>query len=155
MINPRVGLTVVTSSFIIRLTMVVLPALSRPLQSLASRPERPDQSSYSINIRISLSFKRAFRSMDNMAAKISRRVFFWESWKGKNLARLKMGFDVFMDRPILCSFPLLQSDFIFKYIYLNVMLVYFPLYLMVSIGTVLDLRLDVLRTSYTLNRYSR
>ena len=30
--NPRVGLTVVTSSFIIRLTMVVLPALSRPLR---------------------------------------------------------------------------------------------------------------------------
>lgn len=39
--NPRVGLTVVTSSFIIRLTMVVLPALSRPLGSLASRPEQP------------------------------------------------------------------------------------------------------------------
>jgi hypothetical protein len=30
-INPRVGLTVVTSSPMIRLTMVVLPALSRPL----------------------------------------------------------------------------------------------------------------------------
>lgn len=35
-INPRVGLTVVTSSFMIRLTMVVLPALSSPLrQALA------------------------------------------------------------------------------------------------------------------------
>lgn len=31
MIKPSVGLTVVTSSFIMRLTMVVLPALSRPL----------------------------------------------------------------------------------------------------------------------------
>lgn len=30
-IKPSVGLTVVTSSFMIRLTMVVLPALSRPL----------------------------------------------------------------------------------------------------------------------------
>lgn len=31
MIKPSVGLTVVTSSFMIRFTMVVLPALSRPL----------------------------------------------------------------------------------------------------------------------------
>ena len=33
MINPRVGLTVLTSSFIILLTIVVLPALSRPLHA--------------------------------------------------------------------------------------------------------------------------
>jgi hypothetical protein len=33
MINPSVGLTVVTSSFMILLTIVVLPALSKPLGS--------------------------------------------------------------------------------------------------------------------------
>lgn len=39
MIKPNVGLTVLTSSFIIRLTMVVLPALSSPLPQ-ASAPSR-------------------------------------------------------------------------------------------------------------------
>jgi hypothetical protein len=67
MINPNVGLTVLTSSFMILLTIVVLPALSRPLQDhqqpeCQGRLERPD----SISTRISLSFRRAFLSIDSI-----------------------------------------------------------------------------------------
>jgi hypothetical protein len=36
MMNPSVGLTVVISSFMMRLTMVVLPALSSPLPDAIS-----------------------------------------------------------------------------------------------------------------------
>lgn len=39
--KPSVGLTLLTSSFMIFLTMVVLPALSSPLRSRQSRAERP------------------------------------------------------------------------------------------------------------------
>lgn len=66
-INPRVGLTVVTSSFMICLTMVVFPALSRPLHYLLASTRTPDgEGIYSINIRISLSFRRAFRNMESI-----------------------------------------------------------------------------------------
>lgn len=68
MINPRVGLTLFTSSPIIFFTMVVFPALSSPLSKWApaifdNKYELP----YSINIRISLSFRRAFRSIESMS----------------------------------------------------------------------------------------
>ena len=69
-IKPNVGLTVVTSSFIIRFTMVVLPALSRPLRYISREPLGLKNYPYSIRIRISLSFKRAFRSIDNMVSEL-------------------------------------------------------------------------------------
>ena len=68
MMNPRVGLTALTSSPIIRLTIVVFPALSRPLVILAivfllyTTPYAP----YSIKILISLSLSLAFRSIDSI-----------------------------------------------------------------------------------------
>lgn len=68
MMNPSVGLTLLTSSFMILFTMVVLPALSKPLESdqLSALKENSLSSTHSIRIRISLSFKRAFRRMDNI-----------------------------------------------------------------------------------------
>ena len=68
MMKPSVGLTVVTSSFMIFLTIVVLPALSRPLEyPVGTIPHAGSISmSYSNSILISLSFKRAFRSIDNI-----------------------------------------------------------------------------------------
>lgn len=70
MMNPNVGLTVLMSSFMTRLTIVVLPALSRPLdtrdQQTPTRSSMISLLSHSIRIRISLSFSRAFRRMDNM-----------------------------------------------------------------------------------------
>jgi len=40
MMNPSVGLTVLTSSFMTRFTMVVFPALSRPLDTAVSWADR-------------------------------------------------------------------------------------------------------------------
>lgn len=71
MMNPSVGLTVVTSSFMICLTIVVLPALSRPLMSPRQQVHLYPESIgrvYSIRTRISLSLRRAFRNMDNIMA---------------------------------------------------------------------------------------
>lgn len=75
--NPRVGLTVVTSSFMMRLTIVVLPALSRPLQcrQFVYLGVIELQDMYSISILISLSFSRAFRNIDS----ISYGLFEWNS----------------------------------------------------------------------------
>ncbi len=70
--KPSVGLTVLISSPIILLTMVVLPALSRPLCSnsvrlLVEGDEWTDyMDPYSIRIRSSLSFSLAFRRMDSI-----------------------------------------------------------------------------------------
>lgn len=72
MMKPRVGLTVLTSSPIIFLTMVVLPALSRPLAQVSvSRPIEKStkegvQCSHSSSILSSLSFSLAFLSMDSI-----------------------------------------------------------------------------------------
>ena len=67
MMNPKVGLTVFTSSFINFFTIVVFPALSNPLPSCKLRNLFDSSSdSHSIKIRISLSFKRAFRRIDNI-----------------------------------------------------------------------------------------
>ena len=69
--NPSVGLTELTSSCMILLTMVVLPALSSPLQEFS-----PTGSywipfgSYSIRTLISLSFNLAFLSTESMIAAI-------------------------------------------------------------------------------------
>jgi hypothetical protein len=70
--KPSVGLTVLTSSPMIFLTMVVFPALSRPLSQI-SRFQRSERIAYSIKILISLSFSLAFRKIDNIFA------FFQES----------------------------------------------------------------------------
>ena len=64
--NPSVGLTVLTSSFMILFTIVVLPALSRPLIDLSVICSCHLKSTYSISILISLSFSRAFRKIDNI-----------------------------------------------------------------------------------------
>jgi hypothetical protein len=68
MMKPSVGLTVLTSSFMIFLTMVVFPALSRPLIRHSQRHScsADGGKNYSINMRISLSLRRALRSMDSM-----------------------------------------------------------------------------------------
>ena len=66
MMNPRVGLTVLTSSFMILFTIVVLPALSKPLIDLSVICSCQLKLTYSISIRISLSFRRAFRRIDNI-----------------------------------------------------------------------------------------
>lgn len=72
MMNPSVGLTVVTSSFMTLLTMVVLPALSKPLSALSLEEHlRVGWISYSISIRISLSFRRAFLNIDNILEELS------------------------------------------------------------------------------------
>jgi hypothetical protein len=66
--KPRVGLTLFTSSFMILLTMVVFPALSRPLLQSAFETANKVEGTYSISIRISLSFSRAFRSIDSISS---------------------------------------------------------------------------------------
>jgi len=63
--KPSVGLTVLTSSFMILLTIVVFPALSRPLFPSA-RPARCPTSTYSMSILISLSLSRAFLKIDSI-----------------------------------------------------------------------------------------
>lgn len=77
MLNPRVGLTVLTSSPMIFLTIVVLPALSRPLQVRCQIESGPRSKSkrkkeltvaYSIKMRSSLSLSLAFRRMESMVA---------------------------------------------------------------------------------------
>lgn len=69
MMKPSVGLTVVTSSFMILLTIVVFPALSSPLCPVSSVDDAGGiYESYNIRIRISLSFSRAFRRMESMIA---------------------------------------------------------------------------------------
>lgn len=67
-INPSVGLTVLTSSFIIFFTMVVLPALSSPLRGnhISTPYVRIDVCTYSIKILISLSFNRAFLNIESI-----------------------------------------------------------------------------------------
>lgn len=94
MINPRVGLTVVTSSFIIRLTMVVLPALSRPLQSLATRSERLARVHTASIYAFLCPLSGLFEVWTTWLQKISCLVvFLGESWRGKNVVRLKTGFE--------------------------------------------------------------
>ncbi len=67
MMKPNVGLTVLTSSFMTLFTIVVFPALSSPLsRSQPCLPLKEFYQSYSIRIRISLSFSRALRSMDSI-----------------------------------------------------------------------------------------
>lgn len=66
MMNPSVGLTVFTSSFIIFFTIVVLPALSRPLSNVSTSATGDCYITYSIRILISLSFRRALRRIDNI-----------------------------------------------------------------------------------------
>ena len=68
MIKPKVGDTLLTSSFMIRLTIVVLPALSRPLGPQLEGTDLVVAESYSIKIRNSLSFNLAFRRMDSILA---------------------------------------------------------------------------------------
>ena len=66
--KPRVGLTLLTSSFMIFLTMVVFPALSSPLRNsnLVANYESWKMETHNIKILISLSFNRAFRKIDNI-----------------------------------------------------------------------------------------
>ena len=65
--KPRVGLTVFTSSFIILFTIVVFPALSRPLPMFVSKLLRwGSKFPHSIKILISLSFSLAFRRIDSI-----------------------------------------------------------------------------------------
>lgn len=65
--KPSVGLTVFTSSFINRLTIVVLPALSSPLRKhQQSWLNAILQSTNSIKILISLSFNRALRKIESI-----------------------------------------------------------------------------------------
>lgn len=80
MMKPRVGLTVLTSSPMIFLTMVVLPALSRPLHlrvSILAVSDRCGEvtssrwQSHSISILSSLSFSLAFLSMESIAASLA------------------------------------------------------------------------------------
>ena len=49
------------------LTIVVLPALSSPLPHLSHCSLAAHNASYSIRIRISLSFNLAFRNIDNIS----------------------------------------------------------------------------------------
>jgi hypothetical protein len=65
--NPKVGLTVLISSFMILLTIVVLPALSSPLiRSVTAAAGALESVSYSINILISLSLSLAFLRIDSI-----------------------------------------------------------------------------------------
>ena len=69
MMKPRVGLTLLTSSFMIFLTMVVFPALSSPLRNsnlVANYESWKMGETHNIKILISLSFNRAFRKIDNI-----------------------------------------------------------------------------------------
>ena len=67
MMNPKVGLTVLISSFITLLTIVVLPALSKPLQYHGQLALiTASSSTHSIRIRISLSFIRALRRIESI-----------------------------------------------------------------------------------------
>ena len=82
--KPKVGLTRFTSSFMIFFTIVVFPALSRPLLSVSkSAYMQPD--TYSIKMRISLSFSLAFRKMDNI---LKNFVLSCEKTKSKSDAKL-------------------------------------------------------------------
>ena len=66
--KPRVGLTLFTSSPMIFLTMVVFPALSRPLPSQSSALVHYSRAgAYNMRILISLSFSLALRKIDNMS----------------------------------------------------------------------------------------
>lgn len=73
MMKPRVGLTVLTSSPMIFLTIVVLPALSRPLR-LCERHANHVMvqhfmaGAYSIKMRSSLSLSLALRRIESIAA---------------------------------------------------------------------------------------
>lgn len=81
--NPSVGLTVLTSSPIILLTMVVFPALSKPLHTIYVRRNAQNKLgredgwvvTHSIKMRSSLSLSRAFRSIDSIMPCSS--VFSW------------------------------------------------------------------------------
>lgn len=75
MMKPRVGLTVEISSFMIFLTMVVLPALSIPLRKQVSvrgfiRTDTNNckvlTATHSMRTLSSLSFRRAFRRIDSI-----------------------------------------------------------------------------------------
>lgn len=68
MMKPSVGLTLLTSSFMIFLTMVVFPALSSPLahMSLVEGSEVGGHGTYSIRTLISLSLSRAFLRIDSI-----------------------------------------------------------------------------------------
>lgn len=66
MMKPRVGLTVLTSSCIIFFTIVVFPALSRPLNLLGVEHSEDFGCAHSIRILMSLSFNRAFLSIDSI-----------------------------------------------------------------------------------------
>lgn len=67
MMKPNVGLTVFTSSPMTFFTMVVLPALSRPLRRFSFiHGLSVVDDTHNMRMRISLSFRRAFRKMDNM-----------------------------------------------------------------------------------------
>lgn len=76
-IKPSVGLTVLTSSFIIFFTMVVLPALSSPLEGYQHQIHQKRVYTYSIRIRISLSFNRAFLNIESiLLAGLSEKCLF-------------------------------------------------------------------------------
>lgn len=74
MMNPSVGLTVLTSSPMMLLTIVVFPALSRPLAPSPSVGVGPQAAqgreweANSIRILISLSLTRALRRIDSIFA---------------------------------------------------------------------------------------
>ena len=69
MMNPSVGLIVLTSSFISRLTIVVLPALSNPLFGASAKVANlRRESTHSIKILISLSFNRALRKIESIVS---------------------------------------------------------------------------------------
>jgi len=86
-IKPSVGLTLLTSSSIIFLTIVVFPALSRPLQKVSGRRILASGKTHSINILISLSLRRAFLKIDNIliVGRYSERKE--KAQKGKRQAR--------------------------------------------------------------------
>lgn len=115
MINPRVGLTVVTSSFIIRLTMVVLPALSRPLQSLASRSERLVRVHTASIYAFLCPLSGLFEVWTTWLQKYPAWCFVRESWKGKKCCKAQDGW---IGRYYIPIFPV-NSTLLYIQIYLS------------------------------------
>jgi len=104
MMKPRVGLTVVISSFMIRLTIVVLPALSRPLRSLVCRSEKL------VRIHTALIFAFLYPLTGLFGVWTTYlRIFVLpggisRGWKRKMVVRLKMVIEVvFIDQHYIAS----------------------------------------------------
>ena len=87
-IKPSVGLTLFTSSFIIFFTIVVFPALSKPLHAIslqAPTTQQTSESTYNMRIRISLSFNRAFRNIESILYSRGFEMLLWSRLKGRKV----------------------------------------------------------------------